>query len=158
MLGKPNCERVADTYRNLNEPYLLNLALKGVADSIGISMWLRKAIPSNLLKVSAAEQIWYGHPDSSFLHAPKGRLCQITEGPGYLYLCTFHKNCALFTQNLAKCISHQRPKQHTFLHRAVTQMLSTVGNIIIIGLPHFWYYWCKNSIWIFEFPVASIYH
>ncbi len=48
MMAEPTVERVADTYRNF---YL----------------WLRRAIPGNLLMVinhcniCAAEQIWYGH-------------------------------------------------------------------------------------------------
>ncbi len=48
MIAKPSVERVAGTYRNF---YL----------------WLRRAIPGNLLTVidccniCAAEQIWYGH-------------------------------------------------------------------------------------------------
>ncbi len=48
MIDKLSIERVADTYRNFH-------------------LWLRSAIPSNLLTVidrcniCAAEQIWYGH-------------------------------------------------------------------------------------------------
>ncbi len=48
MIAKPSVERVADTYMNF---YL----------------WLRRAIPGNLLivmdhhNICAAEQIWYGH-------------------------------------------------------------------------------------------------
>ncbi len=48
MMAEPSVERVADTHRNF---YL----------------WLRRAIPGNLLTVIdrrniyAAEQIWYGH-------------------------------------------------------------------------------------------------